>query len=411
MAAEAIADAGWPVRVFDSMPSVGRKFLLAGKGGLNLTHSEPKPAFLERYGPHLAHLAPLLAHFDAEAACRWAHSLGIQTFVGSSGRVFPEGMKAAPLLRAWLARLRAKGVGFHMRHCWLGWQDEEGSVARFSTPAGEVAQPFSALVLALGGASWPQLGSDGRWVPIFTDLGMKVAPLKPANCGFERVWSPVFSERFAGCAVKNVVARLGEVVRSGEMMVTNWGMEGGLIYALSGPLRDAIDAGLPACLSLDLAPGRELAKLTAALSAPRGRDSWSNHLRRKAGIEGVKAGLLRECVGAEDWESPVRLAQAIKALPLTLSRPRPIAEAISSAGGLCFDELDANLMLKRYPGIFCAGEMLDWEAPTGGYLLTAVLATGLCAGRGVANWLQQGVGADMMRGECAITKGIDGQWP
>lgn len=393
MAAEAASSAGARVDVYDAMPSVGRKFLMAGKGGLNLTHSEPPEAFLSRYGARRAKLEPLLAGFGPEALRTWACGLGVDSFVGSSGRVFPSGMKAAPLLRAWLHRLRAAGVRFHMRHRWCGW-DDDGAL-RFATPQGERAVRTDALVLALGGGSWARLGSNGAWVPLLAARGVRVEPLRPANCGFDVGWSEHFRARYAGHPVKPVVlAHIGpdgvESRQQGEFMVTATGVEGGLIYALSACLRDEIEAAGGALLGLDLAPGRDLARLVQELSQQRGSNSIANHLRRRAGIEGVKAGLLRELLPAQEFADPVRLAAAIKALPLRLIAPRPLDEAISSAGGVAFETLDQRLMITALPGVFCAGEMLDWEAPTGGYLLTACFASGRAAGAGAVTWLEAG---------------------
>lgn len=404
MAAEMLAARGGVVDVYDAMPSPGRKFLLAGIGGLNLTHSEPPETFVTRYRERQAELAPLLERFGAAALRTWARGLGIETFVGSSGRVFPTEMKAAPLLRAWLHRLRAAGVRLHVRHRWLGWEDGERDPTRglrFATPAGERRVAADALILALGGGSWAKLGSDGAWVPWLAARGVAVAALRPANCGFDvgRLagnaapgWSPHFLARFTGAPVKSVAARVtdarGQVhERAGECMISATGIEGGLIYALSAPLRDTIEAAGSATLYLDLAPGRSLARLADELTRPRGSRSMASHLRSKAGIEGVKAGLLRECVAQDDFAAPARLAAAIKALPIPLAAPRSLDEAISSAGGVRFEELDDRLMLRALPGVFCCGEMLDWEAPTGGYLLTACFATGRAAGLGAADWL------------------------
>lgn len=393
MAAEAASAGGASVEVYDAMPSAGRKFLMAGKGGLNLTHSEPPQAFLSRYGARRPWLAPLLAGFGPDALRAWARGLGVDTFIGSSGRVFPAEMKAAPLLRAWLHRLRAAGVRLHMRHRWCGW--EEDGVLRFATPQGERAVRTGATVLALGGGSWARLGSDGAWVPLLAARGVRVAPLRPANCGFDVGWSEHFRARHAGRPVKPVVLAYGaadgtESRQQGEFMVTATGVEGGLIYTLSARLRDEIEAKGSATLRLDLAPGRDFARLQLELSRPRGSSSIANQMRRRAGIEGVKAGLLRELLPAADFADPLRLAAAIKALPLRLVAPRPLDEAISSAGGVVFEALDERLMLKALPGVFCAGEMLDWEAPTGGYLLTACFASGRAAGAGAAAWLKAG---------------------
>ncbi|NTV10827.1 MAG: TIGR03862 family flavoprotein, partial [Zoogloea sp.] len=380
MAAEALAGGGARVEVFDAMPSVGRKFLMAGKGGMNITHSEPMAGFMARYGTRRRHIAPLLDAFGPEALRDWMHRLGVETFVGTSGRVFPTGMKAAPLLRAWLTRLREAGVHFHMRHRWQGW-DESGAL-RFSTPDGPRLFAADTVVLALGGGSWARLGSDGAWVPLLKACGVQVAPLRPANCGFEvgtqerHGWSEHFRSRFAGEPLKSVVGSVTGTDgtlhrRQGECVITEHGVEGGLIYALSAPLRDAIETDGRAVLYLDLAPGREADQVLREVAHPRGSRSLSSHLHSRLGIKGVKAGLLHECVPAADFADPARLAAAIKALPLPLIATRPLDEAISSAGGVAFEAMDRGLMLNELPGVFCAGEMLDWEAPTGGYLLTA----------------------------------------
>jgi len=386
MAAEVLADAGMAVDVFDAMPTAGRKFLMAGKSGLNLTHAEAFERFVERYGARSDWVMPWLQAFDTDALRDWARGLGVETFVGSSGRVFPTDMKAAPLLRAWLSRLRAGGVRFHMRHRWLGWDD--AGALRFAAPAGEVKLGASGTptILALGGGSWAKLGSDGAWVPLLQARGVAVAPLRPANCGFDVAWSAHFRDKFAGQPVKSVVASAAGQQRQGEFVVTQHGIEGSLIYALSAALRDAIEAQGGAHLHLDLAPGKTLERLTEEIAHPRGARSVASHLQSRAGIVGVKAGLLRECVAKEDFAAPARLAAAIKHLPLKLTAPRPLDEAISSAGGVTAEALDTNLMLRSLPGVFCAGEMLDWEAPTGGYLLTACLASGRAAARGVLEW-------------------------
>ena len=391
MAAEVAAAGGAQVDVYDAMPSVGRKFLMAGKGGLNLTHAEPQAFFLSRYGMRRASLAPLLNDFGADALRAWAGELGVDTFVGSSGRVFPSDMKAAPLLRSWLHRLRAAGVNFHMRHRWCGW--EEAGALKFATPQGEIALRADATVLALGGGSWARLGSTGAWVPLLAARGVGVAPLRPANCGFDATWSEHFRTRYAGHPVKAVsLAHRGadgvERRQQGEFMVTATGVEGSLVYAWSARLRDEIETAGVALLHLDLAPGRELNQLAHELARGRGSSSMANHLRRRAGIEGVKAGLLRELASKEDFADSARLAAAIKALPLRLVAPRPLDEAISSAGGVVFEDLDERLMLRALPGVFCSGEMLDWEAPTGGYLLSACFASGRAAGAGALDWLK-----------------------
>ncbi|MCK9386914.1 MAG: TIGR03862 family flavoprotein [Sulfuritalea sp.] len=390
MAAEVVSTSGVRVEVFDAMPSVGRKFLLAGRGGLNLTHSEAPERFLSRYGSRRDQVGRWLEEFGPRQLREWALGLGVETFVGSSGRVFPHEMKSAPLLRAWLHRLRAAGVIFHARHRWLGW-DADGALV-FATPAGELKVGAGATVLALGGGSWARLGSDGAWVPLLAARGVAVQALRPANCGFNVPWSDHLRQRFAGQPVKTISAAFvapdgSTIKRDGELLVTEHGVEGGLIYALSAPLRDCIAATGSATLYLDLVPGRSGSRLADDLAQPRGRDSLSNHLRRRAGIDCVKSALLHECADKEDFASPQRLAAIIKSLPLRLISPRPLDEAISSAGGVDFAAVDSNLMLKALPGTFCAGEMLDWEAPTGGYLLTACFASGHAAGHGVRRWL------------------------
>jgi uncharacterized flavoprotein (TIGR03862 family) len=391
MAAEVLSAGGVRVELFDAMPSVGRKFLLAGKGGLNLTHSEPRPAFLARYGARRAQIGPLFDAFGPEDLRAWAGGLGIETFVGSSGRVFPAGMKAAPLLRTWLHRLRGAGVRIHVRHRWRGWSD--GGALVFDTPQGPREVSADAVVLALGGGSWPQLGSDGAWAALLEGRGVPVAALKPSNCGFDAGWSEHFRARFAGQPVKTVGAALTDAAGreqrvQGEFIVTAGGVEGGLIYALSAPLRDTIAARGEAILRLDLVPDRAPSRVVEALAQPRGSKSMASHLRRRLGIEGVKAGLLRECAPAQDFADPERLAAVIKSLPLRLVAARPLAEAISTAGGVPFEALDEGLMIRALPGVFCAGEMLDWEAPTGGYLLTACFASGRAAGLGVLDWIR-----------------------
>jgi hypothetical protein len=389
MAAEVLALAGVPVSLFDGMPSVGRKFLLAGVGGMNITHAEAQAAFLDRYGARRARLEGLLQDFAATQLREWVHGLGIDTFVGSSGRVFPVGMKAAPLLRAWLRRLREHGVQIHTRHRWQGW-DAAGNLC-FSTPQGEQKTRADSLLLALGGGSWARLGSDGSWVPLLAQRGVAVAALQPSNCGFDVAgWSPLFAEKFAGAPVKScALSVVGQAPRLGEFVITASGIEGSLVYALSATLREQITAAGEATAQLDLLPGKSREQVELALRKPRGSKSMSNFLRTQLGLEGVRAGLLRELSAADTYADPARLAAAIKALPLRLARPRPLDEAISSAGGVCFEALDEQLMLRVLPGVFCAGEMLDWEAPTGGYLLTACLASGRRAGLGMLDWLRR----------------------
>lgn len=391
MAAEVIASAGHRVDVYDAMLSVGRKFLIAGKGGLNLTHAEPFERFLSRYGAAAERLRDDLTAFGPDALRQWARDLGIETFVGSSLRVFPVDMKAAPLLRHWLQRLRAGGVRFHPRHRWTGWSAD--GALRFATPDGAVGVAPAATVLALGGGSWPKLGSDGSWVGILRGLGVDVASLRPANCGFDvAAWSEPLRERFAGQPVKAVSLSVEDaaghtITRTGEFVLTATGVEGSLIYALSADLRDAIEARGSVVVRIDLVPARDRDRLARELARPRGKQSMASHLKRRTGLDGVRAALLREVAPAETFADPARLASAIKAVPIELVRPRPIDEAISSAGGVRFAALDGRWMLRTLPGVFCAGEMVDWEAPTGGYLLTACFASGRSAGQGVVEWL------------------------
>lgn len=391
MAAEAAVAGGARVDLYDAMASVGRKFLLAGKGGLNLTHSEPLATFLTRYGARRAPIEPLVTAFGPDALRAWAREHGIETFVGTSGRVFPSDLKAAPLLRAWLRRLRHDGVTFHMRHRWNGW--DAGEALCFTTPTGTRSVRADAVVLALGGGSWPQLGSDGAWVRALAGRNVQIEPLRPANCGFDVEWTDHFRTRFAGHPVKPVVVSVTnadgtESRQQGEFVITQTGIEGGVIYVMSAGLRDAILAKGSAVIRLDLAPDRNLPRLIADLSRPRGSRSLASHLQRRIHLEGVKAGLLRECLPKQDFADPARLAAGIKALPLRLVSPRPLEEAISTAGGITFEALDDRLMLRALPGVFCAGEMLDWEAPTGGYLLTACFASGRAAGVGAVAWLK-----------------------
>jgi uncharacterized flavoprotein (TIGR03862 family) len=390
MAAEAAVKGGGRVDVYDGMASVGRKFLLAGKGGLNLTHAEPMEALLSRYGARQAELRPMIEAFGPAQLREWAQGLGIGTFVGSSGRVFPAGQKAAPLLRAWLHRLRKTGVSFHSRHRWQGF--DENRALCFDTPQGIRLVQADAVILALGGGSWSKLGSDGAWMPVLSERGITVAPLRPSNCGFDCHWSEHFRSRFAGQPVKSVAASFTDAEGEehaclGEFVVTAQGVEGQLIYALSAAMRDTIAALGIATPRLDLATGRDIKRLVKDLAKPRGSASMAKHLQRQAGLVGVKAGLLRELADPEDFADPARLAAAIKSLPLRLNAPRPLDEAISTAGGVALESLDGRLMAWAMPGVFCAGEMLDWEAPTGGYLLTACFATGRAAGFGALDWL------------------------
>ncbi|MCQ2048237.1 TIGR03862 family flavoprotein [Pseudomonas kunmingensis] len=388
MAAEVLGQAGVSVDLYDAMPSVGRKFLLAGVGGMNITHAEDYSAFVSRYGERAGELRPLLDAFTPAALREWIHGLGIDTFVGSSGRVFPTDMKAAPLLRAWLKRLRENGVHIHTRQRWLGW-DEHGAL-RIAGPQGESLIDAHATLLALGGGSWARLGSDGAWVPLLAARGIAIAPLQPANCGFEvEGWSAHLRDKFAGAPLKTVSLALpGSARRKGEFVLTATGIEGSLVYALSAPIREAINRDGAATVLLDLLPDCTLAQVASALARPRGSQSMAKHMRRQLKLDGVKAALLRELTDAASFQDPQTLATAIKALPIRLVRPRPLDEAISSAGGVPFEALDANLMLQQVPGVFCAGEMLDWEAPTGGYLLTACFASGRAAAEGMLRWLR-----------------------
>jgi len=381
MAAEAAAQRGAEVDLFDAMPSVGRKFLMAGKSGLNLTHAEPLTDFMRRFGAARARLEPIIADFDPAAVRAWAAGLGIETFVGSSGRVFPTDFKAAPLLRAWLRRLRAAGVRFHVRHRWTGWDGDDGLA--FETPGGPAKFSGGATVLALGGASWPRLGSDAAWVDLLKQRGVTVTPLLPANCGFDVAWSDHFRARFAGQPVKPVTLSVGAEGHRGEFVVSAHGVEGSGIYPLSARLRDDRNARL----MLDLLPDHKPDRVLKALAQPRGSRSLADHLRRTVGITGVKAGLLRELSTPETLADPPALARALKALWLPLKGPRPIEEAISSAGGIAWEAMNGTLMLKPIPGTFAAGEMLDWEVTTGGYLLTACMALGKRAGDGAADML------------------------
>jgi len=390
MAAEVLAQAGAGVTVYDAMPSAGRKFLMAGRGGLNLTHSEPLPEFLSRYREAMPNLVPAIQAFPPDALREWSEALGQPTFVGSSGRVFPKAMKASPLLRAWLRRLNSMGVQFAFRHRWTGW-DENGHLL-FQTLDGPRVIDAHATVLALGGASWPRLGSDGAWVETLKAKGVTISPLRPANCGFTVAWSDIFRDRFEGQPLKGIALKLGAHTARGEAMITRTGIEGGAVYALSADLREAISDSGQATLHVALRPDLKTGDLIARLSAPRGKQSLSNRLRKAAQLSPVAIGLLQEAAIASGVSlsslSPENLAGLINAVPVQLAGVAPIARAISTAGGIAFDELDADFMIRRLPGVFASGEMLDWEAPTGGYLLQASFATGAVAGRGVLKWLE-----------------------
>jgi len=386
MAAESLAGRGVAVALYDAMPSPGRKFLLAGKGGLNLTHSEALGSFVPRYGARAGLFQALLSEFGPADLRHWAKGLGIDTFVGSSGRVFPDEMKAAPLLRAWLRRLRGMGVSLNARHRWLGWT-ENGRDLRFRSPAGEVAVEAEATVLALGGASWPHLGSDGAWAGLLAARGIVIAAMKPANCGFDLGWSDHFAERHAGQHLETVELSFAERTVRGEVVLTRTGIEGGCVYALSGALRDIIAVQGIAMATLNLMPDWSEDRVLAALARPRGSRSLATFLKKALPLSPAALALLRELLPREVLDNPVLLAAAIKALPLPLLQARPLEEAISTAGGVRFEDLDEHLMLKALPGVFIAGEMLDWEAPTGGYLLTGSFATGRHAGLGAAAWV------------------------
>lgn len=416
MAAEVIAQAGFSVDIYDAMPSVGRKFLLAGVGGMNITHSEAHEKLLTRYAKASPALKPYLDFFSANKLREWIHQLGIETFIGSSGRIFPSDMKAAPLLRAWLHRLRELRVKIYPRHRWMGWADSstmtgaslctalnEASGNRAdnvlffdATIDGEnkkISVQADAVVLALGGASWQRLGSDGAWVNLLRSKKIQVADLLPSNCGFEVKWSELLLNQFSGQPLLTISLSLRTLANElhavrGEAMITKTGIEGTSIYALSASLRELIVARNEALLYIDLLPDLSLDKIIAQLNKPRGKTSVSNFLRKQLNLSPIKIALLRELTPASVWQDNLALAQAIKSLRLTLTGVRPIDEAISTAGGVSFSELNSSLMLKNMPGVFCAGEMLDWEAPTGGYLLTACFATGRAAGAGVVDYLK-----------------------
>ncbi|MDO8396710.1 MAG: TIGR03862 family flavoprotein [Bradyrhizobium sp.] len=391
MAAEVLAQGGASVTVYDAMPSAGRKFLMAGRGGLNLTHSEPLPAFLARYREAMPKLAAAIEAFPPDRLRQWSEQLGQPTFVGSSGRVFPEAFKASPLLRAWLRRLDSMGVQLKLRHRWTGW-DEQGRLL-FETPDGQRVTEARATVLALGGASWPRLGSDGGWTGTLGAKGVMISPLRPANCGFKVTWSDIFRDRFEGQPLKGIALSFGSHTVRGEAIITRTGIEGGAIYALSADLREAILDSGQATLHIALRPDLVIKDLVARLSAPKGKQSFSNWLRKAAHLSPVGIGLLQEAAAKSGASlsslSPEKLAGLINAVPVQLNGVAPIARAISTAGGIAFDELDTDFMIRRLPGVFAAGEMLDWEAPTGGYLLQASFATGAAAGRGALKWLSR----------------------
>jgi uncharacterized flavoprotein (TIGR03862 family) len=391
MAAEVLVQGGAHVTVYDAMPSAGRKFLMAGRGGLNLTHSEALPEFLKRYGEAMPQLTPAITTFPPDRLREWSEMLGQPTFVGSSGRVFPKAFKASPLLRAWLRRLDSTGVQFALRHRWTGW-GENGRLL-FQVADGMRAVEAHATVLALGGASWPRLGSDGAWAQTLAATGVTISALKPANCGFTVAWSDIFRGRFEGQPLKGVALTFGKRTVRGEAIITSTGIEGGAIYALSANLREAVIKSGQAILHIALRPDLRTSDLIARLSAPKGKQSFSNFLRKTTHLSPVGIGLLQEAAIASGASlpslSPAALAGLINAVPIKLNGTAPIARAISTAGGISFGEIDADFMIRRLPGVFAAGEMLNWEAPTGGYLLQASFATGSAAGRGALNWLRQ----------------------
>lgn len=387
IAAETVAAAGYRVCVFDHMAGPARKFLLAGKSGLNLTHSEPLDSFVAKYGPHAAFFGDCVAAFSPDDLRGWAHGLGVETFVGSSGRVFPVSMKGSVLVRAWLRRLDALGVTLHRHHRWTGWNGE--GALRFATATGDLAVRARAALLALGGASWPRTGSDGAWTALLAAEGVDLAPFRPANAGFEVAWSDRFRDGNEGRPIKGVALTVGAVRRRGEFVVTRYGVEGSAVYAFGAALRDGIERDGTAVLSLDLKPDVAAADVLARLARPRGADSLSNAVRKALRLPPANFDLLRELTSREEFQDPVRLARRVKALPLVLTAVRPLDRAISSAGGVRFEAVDTALMLNRRPGVFVAGEMLDWEAPTGGYLLQGCFSTGVRAARGMIGWLNR----------------------
>jgi uncharacterized flavoprotein (TIGR03862 family) len=394
MAAEVLIEAGFKIDLYDAMPSVGRKFLMAGKGGMNISNNEPSDLFLSRYGGRSGYMKNIFNNFTPADLRHWLHELGIETIIGTSGRVFPSDMKAAPLLRKWLLRLRAAGVILHMRHRWMGWVEDKSQQLIFNVQGNCIEVKADAVILALGGASWPQLGSTGEWVSILAKQGVSVAPVKSSNCGFESIWSEYFRKRYSGQPLKSIGLTLsckaGVVTyHKGELIITEYGLEGGIIYTLSAILREEIALNGYAIIYLDLIPNISKDVALIKLKKCRGKQSTANQLRKQLGIKGAKVGLLRELVQSTYFSNDDQLCAVIKSLPIKLIAARPIAEAISSAGGVELTELDHNLMLINKPSIFCTGEMLDWEAPTGGYLLTACLSLGRAAGKGVIAYLDE----------------------
>ena len=388
MAAEELARAGYTVEVFERMPTPARKFLMAGKSGLNITHSEDLPIFTSRYGNSAKHLSKPVEAFSNIEIRKWVENLGIETFVGSSGRVFPKALKASPLLRAWLHRLNDLGVKLHLRTMWQGWNPENSNLM-FTGPNGAFQVQAGATVLALGGASWPTLGSKGEWQQSLAANGVKLDPFRPSNCGFNVKWSNYFSDQYAGKPIKNCLLGFGGNTAKGDVMVTATGIEGGTVYKLSASIVETLENNQPTTVTVDLAPDRSAKQLEDRLAQPQGKRSLSDHIRRKTGLKGVQIGLLHEFAGKEAFHSPNALAGLIKSLPIPIKSPRPIEEAISVAGGVAFGGMDENLMLTALPGTFCAGEMVAWDAPTGGYLLTACLAQGKQAAAGATAWLDK----------------------
>ncbi len=389
MAAESLINRGIPyeITIYDVMPSMGRKFLMAGKSGLNISHNEDMESFLANFGEAKDKLTPAIKAFDCDAIRAWAGKLGIVTFIGTSGRIFPTGYKAAPLLRAWIRYLRANGIITKTRHQWLGWDDKNNLI--FDNNQEIKYIKADATILAMGGGSWPQLGSDGKWVDYLRKKSINITNLKPANCGFNVNWSDFFKNKFEGMAIKNCLLSFAGNEKKGDMVVSRYGLEGGAIYGLSAQLRDHIYKNNTAILKLDLLPFKDLSEIINLLARAKGSMSMATHIKKTTGLQSVKAGLLRECLSKEIFNDPAALANGIKNLPITLQSPRPIDEAISSAGGVAWDELDDNFMLKSLPGVFCAGEMIDWEAPTGGYLLSAAMAIGKYSGGAASIWLEQ----------------------
>lgn len=392
MAADILSQAGHPVSMFDAMPSAGRKFLIASKGGLNLTHSLPFDQFLSMYKERASDLRPFLERFGPFELQNWISELGFQTFVGSSGKIFPEGMKGGPILHAIMERLKSRAVDMHFNHIWTGWDEEKNQI--FDTDTGSYSQYFDVVVFSLGGASWPETGSTGKWVPFFSQKGILVNPLKPANCGFEVSWSAHFRDHFSGFPVKPVEISFVDLNgdlhnQKGEFIATKYGIEGSLIYAFSSFIRDTIEKKGQAIIHFDLAPDLNCDQLKSRLSQKRGKRSLSSHLQKSIGFHGIRLSLLFEQLDKDILNDPERLAENIKSLPITVLSARPIAEAISSSGGVDFSQLNENLALRKYPGFYCAGEMLDWEAPTGGFLLTACFSTGFAAANGILKWIDQ----------------------